>query len=115
MDQEELNSHGVSEHTGFPNAATDARLNTLDLAKLLVKHPSSTFYMRVDGDSGQEVGVNSNDIIVVDRAMTPRKSDLVVWWDNDSFVITISSKLPKELAPWGVITHCIHAYRGIDK
>lgn len=121
MDSEELGQlgelpgAGVSEHTGFPNAATDARLNALDLSKLLVRHPSSTFYLRVSGESGQEVGIYNDDIIVVDRSLSAKKSDLVVWWDTENFAISIASQLTEGVIPWGVITHAIHAYRGVDK
>lgn len=111
MDNEELQEHGVSEHTGFPNAATDQRLTALNLSALLVRHPSSTFYMRISGDSGVEENIYAGDIAVVDRALTPKKSDLVIWWD-DAFMISRASKLPPKIIPWGVITYVIHEYRG---
>ena len=111
MDHEELVESGVSEHTGFPNAATDQRLSPLDLTKLLVRHPSSTFYMRIAGDSGVEEGIYSGDIAVIDRALAPKKSDLVIWWD-DAFMISRAGKLPPKVIPWGVITYIIHEYRG---
>lgn len=115
MEPEELSQHGVSEHTGFPNAATDARLNALDLTKILVRHPSSTFYMRIEGNSGAEQGVSSGDIAVVDRSLQARPKDLVVWWDDNEFVVSRGSVLPPEIKPWGVVTHVIHAFRGKDK
>ena len=111
MDNEDLQEQEVSEHTGFPNAATDKTLSSLDLGKLLVQHPSSTFYMRVDGDTGQDAGIFAGDIIVIDRALAPEASDLVVWWENESFVISRPSKLPAGLTAWGTITHAIHTYR----
>lgn len=110
MNEEELRANGVSEHTGFPNAATDQRLTALDLSRLLVRHPSSTFYMRVDGDSGIGEGIHANDIIVIDRSLTPKKSDLVIWWD-DAFIIGKAGKLPDDIIPWGVITFIIHERR----
>lgn len=111
MDQEELINSGVSEHTGFPNAATDQRLTSLDLSKLLTRHPSSTFYMRVAGDSGVHEGIQPGDIAVVDRALSAKKSDLVIWWD-ETFMISRASKLPPKIIPWGVVTYVIHEYRG---
>ena len=111
MEPEELSQHGVSEHTGFPNAATDARLNSLDLTKLLIRHPSSTFYLRVAGSSGRDYGIEAGDIVVVDRALEPRTKDLVIWWDNDSFIISRIKLLPQEVIPWGVVTHVIHVFR----
>lgn len=110
MDKEELEQSGVSEHTGFPNAATDSRLSALDLSKILVRNPSSTFYMRIEGDSGSDYTIFAEDIVVIDRALTPRSKDLVVWWD-DGFMISRTNKLPNDVVPWGVITHVIHNYR----
>ncbi len=115
MEPEELSRHGVSEHTGFPNAATDARLNGLDLTKLLIRHPSSTFYLRVAGSSGRDYGIESGDIVVVDRALEPRTKDLVIWWDTDNFIISQAKVLPYDITPWGVVTHVIHVFRGPGK
>lgn len=115
MEPEELREHGVSEHTGFPNAATDARLNSLDLTKLLIRHPSSTFYLRVAGNSGRDYGVEAGDIVVVDRALEARTKDLVIWWDDDNFIISVAKLLPSGITPWGVVTHCIHVFRGPGK
>jgi DNA polymerase V len=112
MEEEELRDNGVSEHTGFPNAATDARLSGLDLTKLLIRHPSSTYYLRAAGTSGQDYGVEPGDIVVVDRALEARIKDLVIWWDNDSFIISRVKLLPEGVTPWGVVTHVIHAFRG---
>ena len=112
MEIEELSQHGVSEHSGFPNAATDSRLQSLDLTKLLVRHPSSTFYIRVVGNGGSEFGVKSGDIAVVDRSLQARRKDLIIWWDDAEFVITQASELPPELKPWGVVTYVIHEFRG---
>lgn len=112
MEAEELQQHGVSEHSGFPNAATDVRLSSLDLTKLLVRHPSSTFYLRVAGTTGADHGINNGDIVVVDRAVQAQGSDLVIWWDTDSFIISRAKLLPEDVKPWGVVTHCIHVFKG---
>lgn len=115
MQPEELHAHGVSEHTGFPNAATDARLSSLDLAKLLIRHPSSTFYLRVAGSSGREHGIENGDIVVVDRALEPSAKDMVIWWDDDNFLISPAKILPQDITPWGVATHVIHVFRSPGK
>jgi hypothetical protein len=56
--------------------------------------------------------VYANDIAVIDRALQPKKSDLVIWWDEDAFMISRAGKLPPKTIPWGVITYIIHEYRG---
>lgn len=111
MESEELREHGVSEHTGFPNAATDARLGSLDLTKLLIRHPSSTYYLRVAGTTGRDYGIDADDIVVVDRSLEATQKDLVIWWDDDSFIISKAKLLPQNITPWGVVTHVIHVFR----
>jgi DNA polymerase V len=99
---------GVSIHSGFPNAGTDASLTSLDLPKLLVEHPSSTFFMRLSGGEWETEGIFDGDIIVVDRAVEPKQSDLIIWWDRDSFAISKLSKLPEATGWWGIVTFIIH-------
>lgn len=111
MGAEELSSKGVSEHTGFPNAATDRSLSSLDLSKLLVRHPASTYFMRVTGSSGEAFGIFDGDIAVIDRALKPKAADFVVWWQDEEFVISHPNKVPPQTVVWGVITHIVHAYR----
>lgn len=93
-------AESVSEHRGFPNAATDSNIISLDLSTLLIKHPASTFLMRV-GD----------DIIVVDKALEPRPHDVVVWWDEEEYALSRFRKLPANVQPWGVVTSHIRRYR----
>lgn len=108
---EELRKKGVSEHTGFPNAATDSSLTSLDLAKLLIKNPASTFFMRIRGSDWEERGIFDNDVVVIDRAVVPKKTSLVIWWVADSFVIGDSGQVPEEIPVWGTVTNVIHNYQ----
>ena len=51
---------------GFPSPAQDFMGKSIDLNLELVRHPESTFYARVEGDSLQEAGVEPGDLLVVD-------------------------------------------------
>lgn len=104
---------GVSVHTGFPNPATDTSLRSLDLNRLLIKHGASTYFFRVRGDHWQEAGVFDGDIAIVDRALDPRSTDVVIWWnkDSDEFSITTHKKAASDATIWGVITATIHQLR----
>jgi len=107
---------GVSVHAGFPNPATDKSLHTLDFNKLLISHSSSTFMFRISGDNWQDIGIFSGDIAVVDRALDPRKIDLVIWWNEDSGEFSIShyTAMPKQASCWGVVTSTIRQLRRGD-
>lgn len=109
IDDEKL--EGVSEKTGFPNAGTDTSLSSLDLAKLLIQNPSSTFFMRLRGDHWQDRGIYDGDVVVIDRALASRATDLVIWWDGEAFAIGRPKHVPEEEEVWGVVTTIIHQTR----
>ena len=106
-------AQGVSIHTGFPNPATDRSLHTLDFNRLLIQHTASTYMFRVRGNEWEGAGVFDGDIAVVDRAANPRKTDVVLWWDDASgeFAISKYTAMPKQASLWGVITATIHQFR----
>jgi DNA polymerase V len=110
---EERPPEGVSVHTGFPNPATDKSLHTLDFNQLLIQHTVSTFMFRIEGNEWEGAGVFENDIAVVDRALDPRKNDVVLWWNERAgeFAISTYTTMPKEALLWGVVTATIHQFR----
>jgi DNA polymerase V len=63
---------------GFPAPGDDLIEKVLDINDLVVKHPSATFFVRVDGDSMERTGIFSGDVLVVDRAVVPRHNSIVV-------------------------------------
>lgn len=54
------------------------REGKMDLTDALVKNPESTFLIRVSGDSMIKAGINSGDILVVDRSLKPENDKVVV-------------------------------------
>ncbi|WP_227317533.1 translesion error-prone DNA polymerase V autoproteolytic subunit [Cedecea davisae] len=63
---------------GFPSPAQDYVEESLDLNKLVVKHPSATYFVRVSGDSMVGAGIGDGDLLVVDRSLTAEHGDIVV-------------------------------------
>lgn len=102
---------GISVHKGFPNPATDQTLTGLDLQALLIKHPVSTFFMEIDGNEWEELGIFAGDIVLVDRALTPRKTDYVIWWDASTFVISRFTSIPPDTIVWGTVSSVVHRFR----
>lgn len=113
---------------GFPSPAEDYIENALDLNELLIKHPVATFFVRVCGISMINAGIHDNDILIVDRALTPTDNKIVVarlngeltvkrikFEGNKIFLIAdnpdykpIEVTQDTDFEVWGVVTSIIH-------
>lgn len=113
---------------GFPSPADDFEEGPLDIAEYLVDSPETTYFVRVEGESMEGVGIHHGDLLVVDRAKEPAGGDVVVAALNG--VLTVKrleqkegrllltaehpSYEPIEVSPhedlviWGVVKHVIH-------
>jgi DNA polymerase V len=63
---------------GFPSPAEDYVEGRIDLNRDLIKHPLSTFYIRVSGDSMVGAGIMPGALLVVDRAVESHDGHVVV-------------------------------------
>lgn len=120
----------LQEHVpaGFPSPANDYLGKKLDLNEYLITHPAATYFVRVEGSSMIDAGINSGDMLIVDRAVEPRDGSIVVAAINGEFTVKRVKRLKDGLylvseninfAPikitedmdfeiWGVVTHAIH-------
>ena len=115
---------------GFPSPATDHAEDDVDLNAHLIKNIPSTFLIRVQGKSMNNVGIHDGDLLVVDRSLNPKNfstvianvnEELVVKTflkeKNESFLTSGSRELKnkinlnenREIFIWGVVTYTIHA------
>jgi len=115
---------------GFPSPATDHVEDDVDLNAHLIKNIPSTFLIRVQGKSMNNVGIHDGDLLVVDRSLNPKNfstvianvnEELVVKTflkeKNESFLTSGSRELKnkinlnenREIFIWGVVTYTIHA------
>lgn len=119
-----------SVSAGFPSPADDYIEGKLDLNSYLIKNPSSTFFVRVTGDSMIEAGIYSGDILIVDRSLEPKHGNIIIAvLDSELTVKRLSidvkdskiSLLPEnsnyeailitnemQFEVWGVVTNVIH-------
>ena len=117
---------------GFPSPAADQPDSPLDLHRLLIQHPSATFFVRAAGESMLGAGVHPGDLLVVDRAREPRHSDVVIAVVDGDFTVKrldrrtrpdgivlraenpayppIISTTARSIEIWGVVTACIHTF-----
>lgn len=114
---------------GFPSPADDYIDVGIDLNETLIRHPSSTFFLRVSGDSMVEAGIQHGDLLVVDRSLEARPGHVVVAVLDGAFTLkrlarhqgrlrleaANSAYPPLELHHcgdvqiWGVAIHAIHS------
>jgi DNA polymerase V len=113
---------------GYPSSAENYLEKSLDLNELLIKHPAATFFVRVKGESMINAGIHSQDILVVDRALSVSHNKIVVARVQDELtvkrIVMHESKLflmpdneaykPLEITAetdfeiWGIVTYVIH-------
>ena len=117
---------------GFPSPAQDSfEDGRINLNDVLIRDITSTFLLRVSGDSMEGAGICDGDEVVVDRSLTPRDGDVVVAIMDDEFTIKrlrvrdgrvalcpendaypdIEVPALATLSIWGVVSYCIHHLR----
>lgn len=63
---------------GFPSPGDDMVEKALDLNDLLVENETSTFFVRVSGDSMEGARIFDGDVLVVDRSVEAKTGHIVV-------------------------------------
>ena len=116
---------------GFPSPAQDYMEGAIDLNKELIKHPASTFYGRVKGDSMIDANVHDGDILVIDKSLELQNGDMAVCFIDGEFTIKyiklekdviwlepanenyepIKVTIENDFLIWGIVTYCIQNKR----
>ena len=116
-----------SVKAGFPSPAQDFDCRPVDLANVLIRHPQATFMIRASGVSMLGAGINNDDILLVDRAISPQHGQIVCAIVDNYFTVkylhrkhgkfrlvaadpTIPDIIPNEaqtIEVWGVVTASI--------
>ena len=116
---------GVS--AGFPSPAMDFMETAIDLNKALSENPLATFYIKVDGNSMIDAGINDKDVLVVDRSLESQNNKIAVCFIDGEFTVKriqlkknelwLMPENPKynpikineenQLIVWGIVTYVI--------
>lgn len=114
---------------GFGSPSGDTGVTRLDLNDLLVRHLQATYLMRIAGDAMREVGVDSGDLVLIDRTIPPSNGHVVIAVVDEEFVCRrlyrqgrdvrlqasqvgcadILAREGEDLQIWGVVTQVIKA------
>jgi DNA polymerase V len=113
---------------GFPSPAEEYLELSLDLNKELIKHPASTFFGRVKGNSMQDAGIFDGDILIIDKSLSPFDGAKAVCYIDGEFTLKTLKKDNENLwllsanesykpikiteendfIVWGIVTYVIH-------
>jgi DNA polymerase V len=116
---------GVS--AGFPSPAADFMETNIDLNAALSENPLATFYIRVNGNSMIDAGINDKDVLVVDRSLEPQNNKIAICCIDGEFTVKriqvetdclylmpensnyqpIKVTEENELIIWGIVTYVI--------
>lgn len=117
---------------GFPSPATPFVDKTLDMNEHLVRNEAATFMVKVASLSMQDVGIEVDDELIVDRSIEAKHEDIVIAnIDNEYFTVKrlmidngkcwlqaenpdfsdIHFKDGQEMMIWGVVTFVIKPFR----
>jgi len=67
-----------SVKAGFPSPGDEENAHNIDLDTYLIPRPESTLMVKVQGDSMIEAGINTGDIVIVDKGMNAKVDDIVI-------------------------------------
>lgn len=115
---------------GFPSPAMDFEEIGIDLNKHIIKHPYSTFFGRVSGDSMKDSGINDGDLLVIDKSIDFVDNKIVVCFidgeytlkrfqqdKNGAWLMPSNAKYSpirvtenNDFIIWGVVTFVIKAF-----
>ena len=117
---------------GFPSPAQDYVEQRIDLNKLLIQHPSSTYFVIAAGDSMIDAGIGDGDLLVVDRSLNAEHGDIVVASVAGEFTVKelqtrpvlrllphnaryqpITFQSEEELQIFGVVTHTLKTHKHV--
>jgi DNA polymerase V len=90
---EKVSLYSSAPAAGFPAPGDDMVEKSLNVHEYLVKHPVSTFFVRVEGDSMEGAGIFSGDILVVDRSVEAVSGKIVVAAVGGGLVVKRLAKL----------------------
>ena len=80
-----LITNGIS--AGFPSPAADFLDAGIDLNKALIKHPSTTFCGRVKGDSMKGLGIDNDDLMLIDKSLDAKHNCIAVCYIDGDFTV----------------------------
>jgi len=116
---------GIS--AGFPSPADDFKNRRISLDRELIRDENTTYYARVSGESMIGAGLDNNDLLVIDKSISPKDGKIAVCYVDGEFTVKrlkiteecvylmpendnykpIKVTKDKQLLIWGIVTYVI--------
>ncbi|MCH2193271.1 translesion error-prone DNA polymerase V autoproteolytic subunit [Kordia sp.] len=116
---------GIS--AGFPSPADDFKNRRISLDRELIRNENTTYYARVSGESMIGAGLDNNDLLVIDKSISPKDGKIAVCYVDGEFTVKrlkiteecvylmpendnykpIKVTKDKQLLIWGIVTYVI--------
>ena len=131
MDKVSIGSGISFISAGFPSPAEDFTELSISLDKHLIQNPAATFMAYANGNSMVQAGIHHGDILIIDRSLDARNSDIIIAVLHGEFTVKrlsivkdtfflipqnpqyspmkISDDMDFEI--WGVVTYSIRKHR----
>lgn len=113
---------------GFLSEASDHIDEKINIHNHVVRHANATFFVKVHGDSMCGASIHEGDLLVVDRAVTPKDGNIVIAVVDGELTVkrlslqgkkvTLLAENPlyppipiheeQDMRVWGVVTFVIH-------
>src|ERR1700704_6436324 len=87
-----ISKYEVAIQAGFPSPAMDCIEERIDLNKIFMPHPLSTFIVECRGDSMINAFIPPKAKLIVDRSLTPKNGDIVLAVINGEFTVKYLKK-----------------------
>lgn len=81
----QLFNEGIS--AGFPSPAQDFLDASIDLNQELIKNSAATFYGKVKGNSMIDAGLNSGDLLIIDKSIEASNNKIAVCFIDGEFTV----------------------------
>jgi len=102
-----------------PSPALGFIEKSIDLNSHLIKHPAATIFMKTESDHYRKIGIYNGDILVIDRSLTVRNEDYIVYQIDGIYKLGRTDYLAAyfhqnpqiQIIVCGVITNVIHTVK----
>jgi DNA polymerase V len=86
-----------SESAKLSPKSQPSKDKSLDLNTLCIQNPTSTFFVRAQGESIAKVDIQTGDVLVADRSLTARHGDIVIAYEHGKMSVMILELKPDVL------------------